>query len=224
MRMQSTTMRRWALGMVVALTVVSTLGVAQTQEADKLARRPDVQKQLLNSCAFAQWREALKEAGYTVNVDEAIVSTAKGETAVITQAVIPLYRGKQYIGALTYAYDDSGRERIFTQEFVAQPNEAVLIRTRDGAELGVDTVITAQGEITSELAAGDGLVRLSDFAPASLDWGCFQSCYSRNWVAQCAFNCALCAICGWWICPGTCPACARCAISVGVQCTIACWR
>ncbi|MCS6922852.1 MAG: hypothetical protein NZM10_00585 [Fimbriimonadales bacterium] len=224
MQMISTIMRRWALGIVVALSVGLTQGAVWAQESDKLTRRADVQQQLLNSCAFAQWQEALREAGYTVNFEEGVVATVKGEAAVVTQAVLPLYQKKRYIGTLTYAYDDAGRERIFTQEFVLQSNEAILIRTRDGAELGVDTLVTAQGKTSSELAAGDGLVRLSDFAPANVDWGCFQNCYGSRWIIQCGWDCLLCAICGWWSCPWTCPNCAYCSFWVGIECTAICWR
>lgn len=224
MQMIGTIMRRRALGMIVAWTVVAMQGAAWTQEPDKLTRRPEVLQQLLNSCAFAQWQEALRGAGYSVSIEEGMVATAKGDAAIVTQAVLPLYREKRYIGTLTYAYDDAGRERIFTQEFVLQANKAILIRTRDGAELGVDTLVSAKGEVSSELAAGDGLVRLSDFAPANVDWDCFRSCYGSRWIIHCGWDCLLCIICGWWACPWTCPSCARCSFWVGVECTAICWR
>ncbi|MFN4032236.1 MAG: hypothetical protein ACK4ME_01220 [Fimbriimonadales bacterium] len=115
-------------------------------------------------------------------------------------------------------------ERAYTQEYVREGKDSLLIRTRDGAELGFDLRVNARGEAHSELAAGDGLARLSDFAPADMDWGCFQNCYWSNWVAQCAWDCFLCVVCGWWACPGTCPSCATCAFWVGVRCAAACWR
>lgn len=224
MRFNIAQQRRWALGIVAAFVMLTVQGVARAHEPAKLAHRPDVQKQLLNSCALAQWQEALKAAGYTVGLEEGTVVTAKNATTVVTQATLPIYRAKQFIGTLNYAYDAAGRERVFTQEFVLQPNETVLIRTRDGAELGVDTFVSAQGETQSELAVGDGLVRLSDFAPADVDWGCFRSCYGGRWVQQCAWDCFLCAVCGWWLCWDACPRCGHCSVMVGIECTIACWR
>ncbi len=212
----------WALGMFVAMMALPV--AAHAADLEKLTRRPDVHKQLLNSCVFTSWQESLKQAGYTLQLDEGVVVSQKDQTTLLTQVSVPLYREKQYIGNLYYLYDQSGVERAYTQEYVREGYDSLLIRTRDGAEFGFDLRVNARGEVHSELAAGDGLVRLSDFAPADMDWGCFQNCYWSRWTYNCALNCLLCAICGWWACPGTCPACADCSIRVGIECAIRCWR
>lgn len=219
-----TTMRRWALGMAVAFVVLAHSGAAYASEVDKLAQRPDVQKQLLHSCLFTLWQESLQQAGYTLRLEEGVVASRRDSMTMLTQVSVSLYRQKQFIGVLHYLYDQSGAERAYTQEYTLLGDDTLLVRTRDGAELGFDLVVNARGESHSELAFGDGLVRLSDFAPADIDWECFRNCYWSNWIARCAWDCVLCVICGWWACPWTCPNCGHCSLLVGIECAAACWR